>query len=68
MAFTMPVRVYYQDTDAAGVVFHANYLDFMERARVEWLQQTVLRAASLLAPVDQRAEWVREREAAAGPS
>ena len=38
MAFTMPVRVYYQDTDAAGVVFHATYLDFMERARVEWLR------------------------------
>lgn len=38
MAFGMPVRVYYQDTDAAGVVFHANYLDFMERARVEWLR------------------------------
>lgn len=38
MAFAMPVRVYYQDTDAAGVVFHATYLDFMERARVEWLR------------------------------
>jgi acyl-CoA thioester hydrolase len=38
LAFTMPVRVYYQDTDAAGVVFHATYLDFMERARVEWLR------------------------------
>jgi len=34
----MPVRVYYQDTDAAGVVFHATYLNFMERARVEWLR------------------------------
>jgi acyl-CoA thioester hydrolase len=38
MAFAMLVRVYYQDTDAAGVVFHATYLDFMERARVEWLR------------------------------
>ena len=38
MAFSIPVRVYYQDTDAAGVVFHANYLDFMERSRVEWLR------------------------------
>ena len=38
MAFAMPVRVYYQDTDAAGVAFHATYLDFMERARVEWLR------------------------------
>jgi acyl-CoA thioester hydrolase len=32
------VRVYFQDTDAAGVVFHATYLDFMERARIEWLR------------------------------
>ena len=39
MTFTVSVRVYYQDTDAAGVVFHATYLDFMERARVEWLRQ-----------------------------
>ena len=34
----LPVRVYYQDTDAGGVVFHATYLDFLERARVEWLR------------------------------
>ncbi|HEV8261082.1 MAG TPA: tol-pal system-associated acyl-CoA thioesterase [Burkholderiales bacterium] len=38
MAFAIPLRVYYQDTDAAGVVFHSTYLDFMERARVEWLR------------------------------
>lgn len=35
--FTVPVRVYYQDTDAGGVVFHAQYLSFMERARTEFL-------------------------------
>jgi acyl-CoA thioester hydrolase len=35
--FTWPVRVYYEDTDAGGVVYHANYLRFMERARNEWL-------------------------------
>jgi acyl-CoA thioester hydrolase len=35
--FTFPVRVYYEDTDAAGVVYYANYLRFMERARTEWL-------------------------------
>ena len=35
--FTLPVRVYYEDTDAAGVVYYANYLKFMERARTEWL-------------------------------
>lgn len=37
--FMWPVRVYYQDTDAGGVVFHSTYLNFMERARVEWLRQ-----------------------------
>jgi tol-pal system-associated acyl-CoA thioesterase len=35
--FSIPVRVYYQDTDAGGVVFHAQYLAFMERARTELL-------------------------------
>ena len=34
----MPVRVYYQDTDAGGVMFHANYLHFFERTRTEWLR------------------------------
>lgn len=36
--FLWPVRVYYEDTDAAGIVYHANYLRFMERARTEWLR------------------------------
>lgn len=36
--FSMPVRVYYEDTDAGGVVYYANYLKFMERARSEWLR------------------------------
>jgi len=36
--FSLPVRVYFQDTDAGGVVYHANYLNFMERARTEWLR------------------------------
>jgi len=35
--FRFPVRVYYEDTDEAGVVYYANYLKFMERARTEWL-------------------------------
>ena len=35
--FSIPVRVYYQDTDAGGVVYHAQYLSFMERARSELL-------------------------------
>mgnify|MGYP006214149579 CR=1 FL=1 len=36
--FSWPVRVYYEDTDAAGIVYYANYLRFMERARTEWLR------------------------------
>ena len=36
--FNWQVRVYYEDTDAGGVVYHSNYLNFMERARTEWLR------------------------------
>ena len=36
--FCLPVRVYWEDTDAGGVVFYANYLKFFERARTEWLR------------------------------
>jgi len=36
--FSMPIRVYFQDTDAGGVVYHASYVNFMERARTEWLR------------------------------
>ena len=36
--FSFPIRVYYEDTDAAGVVYYANYLRYMERARSEWLE------------------------------
>lgn len=36
--FEWPTRVYYEDTDAGGVVFYANYLKFFERARTEWLR------------------------------
>ena len=52
--FTWTVRVYYEDTDAGGIVFYANYLKFFERARTEWL-----RAAG----VDQ--QGLMEREGAA---
>ena len=38
MSYRLAVRVYYEDTDAAGVVYYANYLKFMERARTEWLR------------------------------
>ena len=33
-----PIRIYYEDTDSGGVVYHSNYLKFMERARTEWLR------------------------------
>jgi acyl-CoA thioester hydrolase len=49
-AFNWLIRVYYEDTDSGGVVYHSNYLNFMERARTEWLrhlgfEQTYLRDA-----------------------
>ena len=37
--FTLTLRVYYEDTDAGGVVYHSNYLNFMERARTELLRE-----------------------------
>ena len=36
--FTIPVRVYYEDTDAGGIVYYANYLRFFERCRTEWMR------------------------------
>ena len=38
MVFEFPIRVYWEDTDAGGIVFYANYLKFMERGRTEWLR------------------------------
>ncbi|MGJ7552846.1 tol-pal system-associated acyl-CoA thioesterase [Variovorax sp. RB3P1] len=38
MSYAFPIRVYWEDTDAGGIVFYANYLKFMERARTEWLR------------------------------
>ena len=38
-AFTIPVRIYYEDTDVGGVVYYANYLKFLERCRTEWLRE-----------------------------
>lgn len=40
--FSWPVRIYYEDTDAGGVVYYANYLKFFERARTEWLRSVGL--------------------------
>ena len=59
-AFVWPVRVYWEDTDAGGIVYYANYLKFMERARTEWLRalgcdQTHMRARHRLQFVVARA-------------
>lgn len=46
-AFILPTRVYYEDTDAGGVVFYANYLKFFERGRTEWLRNLGVNQAKL---------------------
>ncbi len=46
--FSIDLRVYYEDTDAAGVVYYANYLRFMERARTEWLRAVARGSAEQL--------------------
>jgi len=61
MAFSWPVRVYWEDTDAGGVVYYANYLSFLERARSEWLrdlgfEQDALRDESGVVFVVRRVE------------
>jgi len=38
--YSFPVRVYYEDTDAASIVYHSNYLKYMERCRSEWLHDS----------------------------
>ena len=45
--FRWPVRVYYEDTDADGIVYYANYLKFLERARTEWLAEAGFTHAAL---------------------
>ena len=47
--FQWPVRVYYEDTDAQGVVYYANYFRFMERARTEWLRALGVDQVALMA-------------------
>jgi len=65
-AFSIPVRVYYEDTDAGGVVYYANYLKFFERCRTEWMRhaghdQSVLAAESGIGFVARKAscEYLR---------
>ena len=57
--FRFPVRVYYEDTDAAGIVYYANYLKFMERARTEWLSSLGFDVAALAR--DERTAFVVHR-------
>jgi acyl-CoA thioester hydrolase len=47
-AFTFPYRIYYEDTDAGGVVYHANYVKLLERCRTEWLRSAGFMQAELL--------------------
>lgn len=46
--FSFPIRVYWEDTDAGGIVYYANYLKFFERARSEWLRQLGIEQGTLL--------------------
>ena len=48
-AFVFPIRIYYEDTDAGGVVYYANYLRFCERARSEWLRALGISQQQMLA-------------------
>ena len=52
----MPVRVYWEDTDAGGVVYYASYLRFMERARTDWLRAIGIDQAALIR--DERLQFV----------
>ncbi len=47
MDFELPIRVYWEDTDAGGIVFYANYLKFFERARTEWLRSLGVEQSAL---------------------
>jgi acyl-CoA thioester hydrolase len=47
MSFEFPIRIYWEDTDAGGIVFYANYLKFFERARTEWLRHLGLQQHQL---------------------
>ena len=62
--FTWPVRVYFEDTDAGGIVYHASYLHFLERARTEWLRnlgfnQSELQKQKIIFVVrDMNLKWI----------
>lgn len=56
--FQLPVRVYIEDTDAGGIVFHAKYLHYMERARTEWVRS---RGVGLRAGLSENVSYVVQR-------
>jgi acyl-CoA thioester hydrolase len=59
--FTWPVRVYYEDTDAGGIVYYANYLKFFERARTEWLRAAGVGQQLLLDDHEAGAVFVKQK-------
>ena len=66
MPFEFPVRIYWEDTDAGGIVFYANYLKFFERARTEWLrslgigqQQLRAQTGGIFVVTDARLRYLR---------
>ncbi|WP_095588285.1 tol-pal system-associated acyl-CoA thioesterase [Actibacterium ureilyticum] len=65
MTHTLPIRVYYEDTDLAGIVYYANYLKFIERGRSEWVRemgidQNALKAAGYVFAVRRvEADYLR---------
>ena len=60
--FLFPVRVYYEDTDAGGIVYYANYLKFAERARTEYIRALGVRQQDALEAEDKFAFVVRHCE------
>ena len=56
--FELPIRVYIEDTDAGGIVFHAKYLHYMERARTEWVRS---RGVGLRAGLEGNISYVVQR-------
>ncbi|MBE0484507.1 tol-pal system-associated acyl-CoA thioesterase [Marinobacter sp.] len=56
--FELPIRVYIEDTDAGGIVFHAKYLHFMERARTEWVRS---QGVGLRAGLEDNISYVVQR-------
>src|SRR5690606_4260931 len=56
--FELPIRVYIEDTDAGGIVFHAKYLHYMERARTEWVRS---RGVGLRAGLEGNSSYVVQR-------